>query len=153
MQIAMAAVVVALFGWLATLPSCLGADLNLKTQLLWGTDDEKPKDAAFKELDPKIKKKLCQVFKWKNYFEINQQKLSLSPKETKKLKMSSKCELDLRFVDDNTLEIKLFGEGKWTKTIRQSVKALNQGELAVLAGDDKDKYGDAWFVVLSANTP
>ena len=43
--------------------------------------------------------------------------------------------------------------GKWTKTIRQSVKALNQGELAVLAGDDKDKYDDAWFVVLSAKPP
>jgi hypothetical protein len=64
--------------------------------------------------------------------------------------MSPKCELELKLANEATLEVKLFGEGKWTKTIRQSLKALQQGELAVLAGDDKDKYGDAWFVVITA---
>ena len=63
--------------------------------------------------------------------------------------MSEKCELELKLVDDFTLEVKLFGEGKLTKTVRQSVQALRQGELAILAGDSKEKFGDAWFVVLS----
>jgi hypothetical protein len=55
----------------------------------------------------------------------------------------------LKRLDDSTLEIKLFGEGRLTKTVRQSVQALEKGELAVLAGDDKDNYADAWFVVIS----
>jgi hypothetical protein len=137
--------------WLAGDFAAAAADFGLRAQLLWGTDDQKPKEAAYKEVDPKLKNKLCRVFKWKNYFEINDQRIALSPKDSKKLKMSSKCELDLRFLDESTLEIKLIGEGKWTKTVRQSVKALSQGELAVLAGDDKDKYDDAWFVVISSS--
>jgi hypothetical protein len=126
------------------------ADLELKAQLLWGTDDQKPKDATFKELDPKIKRKLGAVFKWKNYFEIKAQKILLPGRGAKKVRMSPKCELELKLADEATLEVKLFGEGRWTKTVRQPVRALRQGELAVLAGDDKDKYGDAWFVVITA---
>ena len=128
------------------------ADLVLRTQLLWGTDQEKPRSATYKEVDPKVKGKLSRIFKWQHYFEINQQKVTLGPKDTKRLKLSAKCEIDVRFLDEHTLEIKLYGEGKWTKTVRQSVVALNRGELSVLAGDDKDKYGDAWFVVLSADS-
>jgi len=140
--------------WVAA--ACAGAaparaaGLELKAQLVWGTDDQKPKDATFKELDPKIKKKLRSVFKWKNYFEINARKIALPGNGTKKVRMSPKCELELRLADEATLEVKLFGEGRWAKTFRQSVKALQQGQLAVLAGDDKDKYGDAWFVIITA---
>jgi hypothetical protein len=126
------------------------ADLKLEAQLVWGTDEQKPKDATYKELDPKIKRKLGAVFKWKNYFRIKAEKVVLPPKEVKRVRMSPKCELELKLANEATLEVKLFGEGKWTKTIRQSLKALQQGELAVLAGDDKDKYGDAWFVVITA---
>lgn len=133
-----------------TVTAAQAGDLQLRAQLIWGTDAERPKDSSYKELEPKLKKKLARVFKWKNYFEINEQKVALAPKGTKNLRMSAKCELELRYVDDATLEIRLFGEGKWTKTIRQSVKALAQGELSVLAGDDKDKYDDAWFVVITA---
>jgi len=129
------------------------AGLELKARLIWGTDEPKPKDATFKELDPKIKKKLGAVFKWKHYFEIMATNVVLTPKEAQKVRMSPKCELELKLADEATLEVKLFGEGKWTKTIRQSLKALRQGELAVLAGDDKDKYGDAWFVVITARPP
>jgi hypothetical protein len=139
--------------WSTGAATTSAADLSLRTQLLWGTDQEKPQESTYKEIDAKLKKKLSRVFKWKNYFEINDQKVSLGAKDTKRLKLSAKCEIEIRFVDEQTLEIKLYGEGKLTKTIRQSVKALNQGELAVLAGDDKDKYDDAWFVVLSANAP
>jgi len=135
------------------LASAAAAELTLKTQLLWGTDQEKPHDSTYKEVDPKVKRKLSRIFKWKHYFEINQQQASLGIKDAKRLKLSAKCEIDLRFVDEHTLEIKLYGEGKWTKTVRQSVRALHQGELAVLAGDDKEKYDDAWFVVLSADPP
>jgi hypothetical protein len=139
--------------WLLTLllatASTFAGDLALRTQLVWGTDGERPVDVTVKELDSQLKKKLGSIFKWKNYFEVNQQKITLGPKESKKLKLSNKCEIELRFLDDNTLEIKLFGEGKLTKTVRQSVKSLVLGDIAVLAGDDKDKYNDAWFVILS----
>ena len=105
-----------------------------------------------KDLDEGLRKKLGRIFKWKNYFEVSDQKVTLSGKELKRLKMSPKCEMEVGFLDDATLEVKLFGEGKLTKKVRQPVKSLLNGELGVIGGDDKDKYNDAWFVVLSAVT-
>ena len=131
----------------------LAADLDLKARLVWGTDEAKPKESACKELDDKVKKKLCRIFKWTNYFEISEQRVSLPPGSTKKLKMSPKCELQFKYLDEETVEVRLIGEGIWTKTVKQSIKALRRGELAVLAGDDRDKYNDAWFVVLNAEVP
>lgn len=126
-----------------------GGELTLQAQLIWGTDDAKPKDKDLKDLDAKIKEKLCKVFKWKNYFQVGEKKVELPRKETKRVRMSAKCEIELRFVDDATVEIKLFGQGKHTGTLRKSLKAIEQGELCVVAGDDKDRYGDAWFVIIS----
>lgn len=129
------------------------ADINLRAQLIWGTDGEKPRGSNYKDLDPSVRRKLERVFKWKKYYEIKDQRIPLGPKDLKRLKMSDKCELEVRFAEENTLEIRLFGEGRWVKTVRQSARALCQGELAVLAGDAKDNVNDAWFVVLTASVP
>jgi len=127
------------------------ADLHMRVQLVWGTDGAPPEGAKYKPLELQIKNRLARVFKWKNYFLIHEQKFVLGAQDDeKRLKLSAKCEIELKRLDSSTLQIKLFGEGKWTKTVRQSVKALERGELAVLAGDDKDNYADAWFVVISA---
>lgn len=133
-----------------TVPICMGADLHLSIQLVWGTDGLPPAGSDYKPLEPKIKNKLSRVFRWKNYFLIHQQKVVVAREnDEKRLKLSAKCEIELKRIDPSTLQIKLFGEGRWTKTLRQSIKALESGELAVLAGDDKDNYVDAWFVLIS----
>ena len=124
-------------------------ELRLRGQLIWGTNDLKPNDGKCKDLDEALKGRLSRVFKWKNYFEVKDEAVLVVPGETRRVRMSDKCELELKLVDDFTLEVKLFGEGKLAKTVRQSVQALRQGELSILAGDSKEKFGDAWFVVLS----
>ncbi len=127
-------------------------DVKLVAQLVWATEHPKPKQ-EMKELDRKLSDKLRKMFKWKNYFEIDRQSFDVPPTGTRKIKMSSKCELELQQLDSATLEVKLYGEGKLVKTIRQPVHPLQKGEYAAIGGDDKDSYGDAWFVVLSAPTP
>ena len=125
-------------------------EIKLRAQLIWGTNDEPPKDGKYPELGGKLKEKLARVFKWKGYYQIKDQRFSVKPGETRRVRMSDKCELELKVVDDFTLEVQLFGEGTLVKTLRQPLQALRQGEVAVLAGDSKEKSGDAWFVVLSA---
>lgn len=143
---------------LLLLPAVQAADIKLSAQLVWGTDEAKPKadgdqKLQIKDLDPKIRKKLESVFKWKNYFLVKEEKCVLPTKDPAALKMSEKCRLELRLADPSTLEVKLFGEGKLTTTKRQALKALTQGEILVIAGDDKAKFNDAWFVVLSCPPP
>lgn len=126
-----------------------GTEIKLNAQLIWATNDPKPKDGKCHEVEAVLREKLGRIFKWKNYFEVKEESFGVKPGEAKRVRMSKVCELELRVVDDFTLEVKLFGEGKLTKTVRQSIQALRQGELSVLAGDSKDRFGDAWFVVLS----
>jgi hypothetical protein len=37
------------------------------------------------------------------------------------------------------------------KTLRHSHEALKRGEFLIIAGDDKDKWNDAWFVIIRAD--
>lgn len=129
--------------------SALGMELKLRCQLIWGTNDPKPGDGKCADVAPDLRKRLSRVFKWQNYYLVKSLDVTVKPGETPRVRMSEKCELEFKLVDDFTLEIKLFGEGKLAKTVRQSLQALRQGELAVLAGDSKEKFGDAWFVVIS----
>ncbi|MCX8108683.1 MAG: hypothetical protein N3G20_07765, partial [Verrucomicrobiae bacterium] len=105
-------------------PVCLAGDISLGVQLVGGTDGLPPKDSKYEPLEPQVRTKLARIFKWKNYFLIHEQKVTLtSQDEEKRLKLSTKCEIELKRIDDSTLQVKLFGEGRWTKTVRQSIKA------------------------------
>ena len=129
----------------STIPAQSGpADLNLQAQLVWGTNKEKPDDPKLKEVDPSVAEKLRKVFKWKNYFEVNKQNVTITVGSPKKVKMSDHCEIEVQNLGGSSIEVKLYGKGKLA--VRKTQK-INPSELLVLAGDDKDDT--AWFVVLS----
>ena len=135
------------------------ADCRLKIQMIWGTDEAKPEDKNLKEIDPKLAEKLRRVFKWKNYFEVTNQNVALPSQMSKTISMSPKCKIELKRVEveakknDEAIIVKLYGEGKLRTTNKIPIKLLQQGEYSILAGDDKDKQEDAWFVVLSRPIP
>jgi hypothetical protein len=128
-------------------------DLKLKTQLIWATDEEKPKEKKLKEVESKLADKLRRFYKWKNYFEVSSTNVVLVANAPQKVIMSRKCEMELKRVDQATIELKFVGEGKHIRTVRQQVKPLTQGEYSIFGGDDKDKDSDAWFVVISQAGP
>ena len=118
--------------------------LSLQAQLVWGTDGAKPNDPKLRDLDPALKKKLAGVFKWKDYYEVDRQMITVPMSSKKRVRMSPKCDVEVDNLGDSMVEVKLFGEGKLVVKKKQ---ALKPEELLVLAGDDKDNT--AWFVVLS----
>ena len=120
------------------------ADLTLQAQLVWGTNNDKPNDPKLKDVDPKVTDKLRGVFKWKNYFEVNRQKFTVTGAGPKRVKMSDHCEIEVQNPGNSSVELKLYGQGKMVVKKTQKIKA---GELLVLAGDDKNDT--AWFVVLT----
>ena len=120
------------------------ADLNLQAQLVWGTNNEKPDDPKLKEVDAIVAEKLRKVFKWRNYFEVKRQNVSVTAGTPKKVKMSDECEIEVQYLGNSSIEVKLYGKGKLA--VRKTQK-MSPSELLVLAGDDKDDT--AWFVVLS----
>lgn len=134
-----------------TVASAWAGDIHLKIQLIWGTDEPKPKDPKHKlrEVDKLVREKISKVgkvFSWKNYFEVKQADVVLPPQGSQNVEMSSKCRLEIRHLNASHLEVKLFGEGRLVQTVRHN---LPKGEFLFLAGDTKDGANDAWIVALS----
>ncbi len=120
------------------------AELKLEAQLLWGTDDTKPPPGKdYKPVEPELKKKLNRFLKWKNYFQVRQTNFVVAASELKRVKISEKCEIDVKNLDNNLLEVTLYGKGK---EVMKRKQALPRGEIAVVGGDAPNST--AWFVVI-----
>lgn len=128
----------------STSPVFAANETVYQVQLIWGTNGDKPKDQPLKDVDAKLEKKLKGVFKWKNYFEVNNKPLSV-PKETaQRLKLSDKCDIEVEDLGGSRAEVRLYGEG--TLVVKKA-QTVVPGEMIVLAGNSKDDT--AWFVVLT----
>jgi hypothetical protein len=126
------------------LPARAAGETTFQIQLIWGTNGDKPKDKPLKDVDAKLQEKLKGVFKWKNYYEVSHNSLSV-PKENSsaKLKLSEKCDIQVHDLGSSRIEVLLFGEGK---PVVKRTQAVIPGEMIILAGDSKNDT--AWFVVL-----
>ena len=120
------------------------AEQKFTAMLIWGTDGEKPQDKEkdLKEVDPALKEKFKNIFKWKNYFEVTRTNVTVKPGELQNLKLSSKCEVKINHGDKGT-EFELIGEGK---SMAKQTVSMPVKDIQVIAGPDKN--ATAWFVVL-----
>jgi hypothetical protein len=118
--------------------------IKLRAQLIWGTNDDTSPNPNHKEIDAALHKKLSGIFKWKSYFEVHNQLASIPPKGMKRLKLSPKCEVEIKNLGGGQIAAKLFGEGKLQADHRYNTA---RKEPLVLGSEDKNKT--AWFVILS----
>jgi hypothetical protein len=136
--------------WLTASFAVQAADLTLSARLVWGTNKEAPKGEDLKPVSVKLKSKFVNIFKWMNYYEISNKEFTFPKHAGKKTRLSPKCEVIMEIIEDDTLQVKVFGEDQLQRTVKHPLKPLiKEGELFVVAGDDKDSYGDAWFLVIA----
>lgn len=131
----------------------VAGDLKLRLELAWGTDGVAPEGKNLKELDAKGREKL-RHFRWKNYWVVKSTALTLDPKAVQKVAMD-RCQVDFKTTPDGHVEVRLNSlsdtkELKLVKTLQHSVEAIRRGEFLIIAGDDKEKWNDAWFVIIRA---
>ena len=117
-------------------------DLKVEARLVWGTNDPKSPDSKHKALDTSLSRKLGKIFKWRNYFEVNQKEVTIPMNVAKKIQMSDKCMLEVRNLGGNRVEVKLYGSGKLVNRTEQNLR----GDWLTIAGDSENNT--AWFVVL-----
>jgi len=119
------------------------AELKFQVQLVWATDDDKPPAGKdYKPVDPVLRKQI-KALKWKNYFEVRHIDFSVVPGSTKKVAISEKCELDVKDLGNNNVEVVLFGKGKEVARLKQ---ALKKGDILVPGGDAPNET--AWLAIL-----
>lgn len=122
----------------------LAGDLKLDAQLVWGTNDAKSPDPTHKPVGPNTQKKLRSLpFNWTNYFEVNRQQFTVPNAVEKRVSMSKDCDIRVKNLGNNSVEMVLYGQGRKVGFIKQ---ALPKGELLVTGGNAANFT--AWFVVL-----
>lgn len=126
-------------------PACAGDKvLELEALLIWGTNDPRPQDKKIKPVEEAVGKKLEKMpFKWKYYYEVTRRPCLVEPGKKQKVRMSRKCEISVRKVDEDKIEFTLIGQGKKVGRVTQE---LPQGEILVVGGNAENFT--SWFVVL-----
>jgi hypothetical protein len=139
---------VLIFGLVVNPTNASGVDsIKVKALLVWGTDTEVPNAPNLKPLPKDLSEKL-KMFKWKYYFQVcdpdyPSKELLITKDKAETITLSKKCEIQVKYIGDSTIEVKLFGEKKLVLIKKQ---ALQEGAHLVLAGEDKNDT--AWFVII-----
>lgn len=119
------------------------ADMKLDAHLIWGTDDDKPSDPKLKPVDPKLAKKLQDAFKWKYYFEVSRKQLTVAQGAEKKETMSKQCDITIKNLGGDKVEVQLFGKGK---LVEKRTQSLAKGKCLIIGGNAENTT--SWFVIL-----
>jgi hypothetical protein len=140
--------------WGATLRA---AEAHYQVQLVWGTDDPNAKSGDMKVLAPEIRERLRQL-RWKSYFVVKSEVASIPAKESKRVTLSDRCAVELKELPNGHLEVKMFSlkpgsDSKEVASKTMSLKELVEGKLIIYAGDSKDRWDDAWLVIVGGDKP
>lgn len=133
--------------------AAVAGELKLKAQLVWGTDDPKPPSHDYKELEPKIRDNKLRHLRWKNYYVVKAAS-AVAAKDARKVELSERCTLSIRDAGNGTIEVSIFNPksakpAEAVKTDLFSVDALKKGDVYIFGGASKDRWDDAWLVIVS----
>ena len=119
--------------------------MKMRAFLLWGTNESKPPEGrAYNPADIDIRQKLKDLpLKWTNWFEVNRKDVALAQGANKEVHLSDKCQMTLKGLGGQDVEVSLIGKG--SKVITQK-QALPKGKILVLGGNAPN--ATAWLVVL-----
>lgn len=140
----LAILAVMLAGFFSTAAQSNAPELKLQVQLVWATDDVKSPDANHKELTGGLAKRFASTYRWKNYFEVNNQSLNIPTNTSKKATLSPHCAVDVKFLGGSKVEVTFEGKGKKLVKVCDAIKPT---EPLIIAGDAQNST--AWFVVIS----
>ncbi|HZO86484.1 MAG TPA: hypothetical protein VFC26_14790 [Verrucomicrobiae bacterium] len=117
------------------------ANLKLDAKLVWGSDEP---SKEHKPVDPALAATLTNTFKWKHYYVITNVVTDIPSRETRKVKISEPCTIEITELEGPKIEVKVIGKGK---PVSKTVKQIQKGEVITIGGDAENKC--AWFIVIT----
>jgi len=107
-------------------------DLKLEAQLILGSDDAKSKN-GLKPVASDIEKKLKKLpLKWSHYYVISAKSFTVAKGDAKKAALSKQCQISVKNLGDQRVELTLASNGQNIGNITQS---LHKGQTLVAGGD------------------
>ena len=138
------------FLMLVTMPAmCLadGLAVPFYAQLIRGTDLEKPGQSSWRPVGPKLSKQFGPKFRWKHYWEINRQAVSVIPGKPTRIRLSDDREIEIELREGTDYEIRLFNAGKLARCSRQKL----QSRMSIMGGGLEAT--ESWFIVVRRDPP
>jgi hypothetical protein len=116
-------------------------------QLIRGTDQERRHEASWKPIGPKLTSRLSPVFRWKNYWEVTCQAVSVETGRVKRCRLSDVRDIEIERISPAEIEIRLYLKAKLMEKTRQLVRT----HMGIMGGErTKD---ESWFVVVRRDKP
>jgi len=123
----------------------------LKLQLIWGTDTNinnvEHLKGKFKEVDPAVKKRLGEFLKWNYYYEISSKKVDLKEPKEYSVVMSKHCEIKISKVEDEVVEVKLYGKDKMVVKKKARITPKKPQSIA----GKTESTAEFWCVLISVD--
>jgi hypothetical protein len=118
-------------------------EIKVEAQLVWGTNLKESSNKDHKLIDGATAADLKKVFKWENYFVIKTETVTLKQAKLETLKMSEKCVLKIKSLDDDRVEVHVYGMGELICKGKQKLPPEEKWFLMGLAEDES-----SWLVIL-----
>src|SRR5437870_3868794 len=110
-------------------------------QLIRATNQDDPENATWKPIGLKLRERLCPVFRWKNYWEVDRKVARMEPGKVSKTVLGKICIVEMELVSSTHSEIRIFRDGKLISKARRCIDSPMW-----IAGGDRSP-NQAWFVV------
>lgn len=123
-----------------------GDPSTLYVQVIWGTDQDQPAGANFREIGPKLRGKLSPVFRWKHYWETERRKVQVEPTKVTKVLLANQRTLEIERLKSGDAEVRLTRRNGLVTKARQQSSA----RMTILGGEDSK---DSFFVVVRPDEP
>ncbi len=116
-------------------------------QLIRGTDHDTTEEPTWKPVGEGLSGKLQSVFRWKKYWEVSREKVTVKGGKATRARLSKEREIEIELTDPETIEIRLFRNGVLTRKTR----AGKDSGTRILGGDKGGE--ESWFVVIRKEAP
>ncbi len=134
--------------------SASAGDFKVRARLIWGTDGATPQGKEYRELDAIMRGKLQNTLRWKNYYVVTNHVEPLG-KDGARFALSERCTVGLNPIGKGRFQIQIFNpmapkptEAVFSQEI--AIEALKKGEAVAIGANSRDRWDDAWLVIVTA---
>ena len=119
---------------------------TLYVQFIWATDQERPSGTNYREVGPKLTRKLSPL-RWKHYWEVEQKQIGVRSQHATRVNLPRQRKVEIELLKTGDVDVRLYRRtGLVTKT-RQTIN----GKMAILGGEEENK--DYFFLVVRSDEP
>jgi hypothetical protein len=116
-------------------------------QLIRGNDEGQPPDSGAKAIGPKLSKSLHAAFRWKNYWEINRQKVEVAAGTKTRITLSKERAVEIDLSQPEKRKVMAFS---YDKPICVSTQPISKS-MTIIGADRGAK--SSWFAVVRRDKP